>query len=134
MNTRTLYEITAVYIKSYFKGDSMEKWEQLISIMQDKEARDDERDDAIIDLYEFNNDIVINALLEEALDDKNENTLRASCGETLAQIWINNSDIDFSKLIKLRGSALNEVLSQIKHSRKDWYFEYMKLIEMNKSK
>lgn len=107
----------------------MQHWELLINIMQDKEENEATRDDAIIDLYKYNNEFVIKALIKEALDDSNADMIRASCGETLGQIWIENNIIDFEILLKLNGSALSEVLEQIKYRRKEWYIEYMKLIE-----
>ncbi|MET3549399.1 hypothetical protein ABID47_006036 [Paenibacillus favisporus] len=44
----------------------MERWEKLIQIVKDESARFDERDDAIIDLAEFNNNEVIEALFNIA--------------------------------------------------------------------
>ncbi|MRN56933.1 hypothetical protein [Paenibacillus monticola] len=106
----------------------MQQWELLINIMQDKDENDAIRDDAIIDLYKFNNECVIKALIKESLDENNNDMLRASCGETLGQIWIENDNIDFETLIKLKGNTLDEVIGQIKHNREDWYKHYLSII------
>ncbi|WP_220685671.1 hypothetical protein [Paenibacillus lautus] len=69
-----------------------------------------ERDDAIIDLAEFNNNEVIEALFNIAKNDQVNRILQASAGEVLTEFWIRNLKIDYKKLTKFTNSALNEAL------------------------
>lgn len=77
---------------------SLERWEKLIRIVEDDSARLDERDDAIFDLAEFNNDEVIKVLYNMAKDNRIDTMLQASSGEVLTEIWMRNSNMDFKKL------------------------------------
>lgn len=105
----------------------MERWEKLIQIVRDESVRLDERDDAIIDLAEFNNNEVIEALFNIAKSDQIDIMLQASTGEVLSEIWIRNSNVDFEKLTKFTDTALNEALGLLKTHKIEWYKEYEKL-------
>ncbi|KRF32214.1 hypothetical protein ASG93_04915 [Paenibacillus sp. Soil787] len=91
-------------------------------------AREDERDDAAINLGNFEGDEVIQALFTIAMDElfRSEMT-KGSCGESLASIWIRTGKIDFELLSQLEGTALNEAIGLIKESRMDWYLEFLEL-------
>ncbi|MCM2996156.1 hypothetical protein M3647_01570 [Paenibacillus cellulositrophicus] len=105
----------------------MERWEKLIQIVKAESARFDERDDAIIDLAEFNNNEVIEALFNIAKNNQIDIMLQASAGEVLTEIWIRNSNIDFKKLTIFTDSALNEALGLLKTHKIEWYKEFERL-------
>lgn len=87
----------------------------LIEILLDKTASDAERDDAAIDLgYISEDEDVEAALLTVANDEEADEMIRASCGESLAQIWIAHNQVSREKLSLLMGVALEEAMSMIK--------------------
>lgn len=97
--------------------------EKLLEILLDKTARDDERDDAAIDLGRYD---VKNTLFHFANDLKEDEMLRASCGKSLAEIWIRNNHCDIDNLLKLQDIAKIEALEKIKADKPTWYQEYLK--------
>lgn len=59
----------------------------LLRVLSDKAARIDERDDAAIDLGEFEGEEVERGLLAVAHDSMTDDIVRGSCGESLGLIW-----------------------------------------------
>lgn len=103
----------------------MDKVEKLIEILQDPNAYDAERDDAAIDLGdEINNEEVIKALIKVANDLSVEEIVRASCGESLANIWLTRLNFDFQKLAILKDVAFIEALALIKKQNTELYNEF----------
>jgi hypothetical protein len=95
---------------------------QFIDILLDPDSRDDEKDDAAMELGQFTHDEEVESILLRAADDSNlDEMIRATCGESLAEIWLEREKIDFEKLKLLNGIALNEALGLLKETRKDWY-------------
>lgn len=101
--------------------------EKLIEIIFDASSREDEVDDAVMDLAKFDDDFVIEILLRVANDPTFDEMIRASAGESLADIWIRRNEIDYKQLTSLTGAALNEALAMIKSKRSDWYTHFGKL-------
>ena len=99
--------------------------EKLLEILSDKSARDDERDDAAIDLGCFDGNDVKNVLFQVANDLRENEMIRASCGESLAQIWIRNNYYDIDYLLILQDIAKVEALAIIKADKPTWYQEYL---------
>jgi hypothetical protein len=95
--------------------------------MLDSNASVAEKDDCAIDLAGFDDADVIEALSKFANELSNDWIVRASCGESLAGIWIRKKEINFDLLIKLKDVAINEALSLIKYHRPDWYESYNQL-------
>jgi len=60
----------------------------LIALLFDPSAREDERDDAAIDLGKSDDDRAVEALLRFASDPDSEEMVAGSCGESLAGIAI----------------------------------------------
>ncbi|TCI23417.1 hypothetical protein [Exiguobacterium sp. SL-9] len=86
-----------------------------IEILLDQMASDAERDDAAIDLgYISEDEAVEAALLTVVQDEKTDEMIRASCGESLAQIWIVQNQVSHEKLALLTGIARDEAMSVIK--------------------
>ncbi|CAM4196542.1 hypothetical protein [Paenibacillus tarimensis] len=101
------------------------KVKQLINVLLDVMAREDERDDAAIDLGNFEGDEVIQALCTVATDVSScSEMVKGSCGESLALIWIRTGEINFKLLSQLEGTALDEAIGLIKERRTDWYLEF----------
>jgi hypothetical protein len=57
--------------------------------------------------------------------------IRASCGETLAEIWITNNQFDLDSLLKLIDVAKSEALGLIKSKKPNWYEEYLKRVNIS---
>lgn len=93
----------------------MDTAQRLINILLDKTIDDAIRDDAAIDLgFISNNEMVEAALLDIANDQTTEEMIRASCGESLAQIWLTNHNFECSKISLLDGIAFEEAIALIK--------------------
>lgn len=93
----------------------MNNSKDLVGILLDNTASDAERDDAAIDLGSISNDNTVEgALLTVANDMNTDEMIRASCGESLAQIWIKNNEFNLENLCLLTGIAFLEALENIK--------------------
>ncbi|WP_214752557.1 hypothetical protein [Exiguobacterium sp. s16] len=87
-----------------------------IEILLDQTASDAERDDAAMDLgFSLNEEAVEVALLTVANDETVDEMIRASCGESLAQIWIAQNQVSREKLALLTGIARDEAMALIKN-------------------
>ena len=100
--------------------NTIEKWKKLIDILIDFTASDAERDDAAMDLSNYSNDEVISSLLEIARDDKVDDMIRASCGESLAIILINTNTFSTEIHESLEGISKTEFIEIIKHNKREW--------------
>ncbi|MCM3625756.1 hypothetical protein M3194_00080 [Paenibacillus glycanilyticus] len=101
--------------------------EKLIEVIYNDTSRDDEIDDAVMDISKFDDDDVIHILMKLANEASFDDMIRASAGESLADIWIRRSIIDFKQLGSLTGIALKEALGLIKSKRSDWYTTFSEL-------
>ncbi|MEZ4742683.1 MAG: hypothetical protein R3B45_09580 [Bdellovibrionota bacterium] len=75
----------------------MKQLEGLISVLLDKNAREDERDDAAMDLSSYNEPEVESALFQAIGNHDTPKVVIASCGESLAEIWLRNETFDKKK-------------------------------------
>lgn len=66
----------------------------LVAVLLDRSARIDERDDAAMYLARSNDDAAVAALLGIASDPDEDELLRASSGESLAQIFVRSGRSD----------------------------------------
>ena len=93
----------------------MDTAQKLINILLDTTIDEAVRDDAAIDLgFISNNEMVEAALLSIANDQTTEEMIRASCGESLAQIWLSNQNFKCNKINLLDGVAFKEAIALIK--------------------
>lgn len=69
----------------------MENCNALIEILLDDNISLAERDDAAIDLSNFDEDSALNALIEVAKNNKEDEVLLASCGESIAKILLRHN-------------------------------------------
>lgn len=103
----------------------MNRKSQLIAILLDSTAREHERDDAAMELADFDGDDVVQALFIVATDQSfHSEMVKGSCGESLASIWVRTGTIDFALLSQLKGTARQEAIGLIKGNRKDWYCKF----------
>jgi hypothetical protein len=94
--------------------------ELLINILCDKTAKEDERDDAAMDLGTFNDDRALNALLQVGSNNKENETILDSCGESIAQILITREEFREDILNQLSNPAKQAAFSFIKEVKPDW--------------
>ena len=86
---------------------------KLLSILYDAKASEAERDDAIIDLGDYDDLSVEDALSEAANNLSLSDMLLSSIGETLANIWIRKKNVNTSILQALPFIAYREVINVI---------------------
>ncbi|MCX7569186.1 hypothetical protein OS242_04375 [Tumebacillus sp. DT12] len=104
------------------------KRERLLEILTDPTASDAEKDDAVIELGEnFQDAETVDILIKVSNDNNCDEMIKASCGESIGQIWLSTQQISYDKLTYLNGIALTEVLSLIKTQRPDWYETYLEM-------
>ncbi|MEQ4485871.1 hypothetical protein QJS35_26175 [Cohnella silvisoli] len=87
-----------------------------------------------MNVSQFDDDGVIHILMNVANDVSFDDMIRASAGESLAEIWLRKSRIDFNQLGSLVGIALNEALTLIKSRRIEWYKTFLELFSLKVSK
>ncbi|WP_068469661.1 hypothetical protein [Candidatus Protochlamydia phocaeensis] len=92
----------------------------LVKTLLDKTASISERDDAAIDLGNFDNDQALNALLTVASDLKEEYSIMDVCGESIAQIWVKRNQLDLVSYKNLHPNAQYEAKMYIKINKPDW--------------
>lgn len=99
----------------------MDRKTHLIHLLPDCAAREDERDDAAIELADFSDGDVIQALFLVATDKScPSDMVKGSGGESLASIWIRTGKVDMTLLHQLDGSARQEAMGLIKALRPQW--------------
>jgi hypothetical protein len=91
----------------------------LVAILLDRTARVDERDDAAGYLAQTDAAAALTALLHVASDPSEDELVVASCGESLAQIFVRSGRLDPVWLHKLTPVALNEVIPWVRRERPD---------------
>ncbi|MEY3201013.1 MAG: hypothetical protein RIR70_563 [Pseudomonadota bacterium] len=87
----------------------MDRVALLIDVLLDQNAREDERDDAAMDLAEFDDDRALNALVEVASSLSESSLIVASCGESIGQIVSRGKIGGQVNLNGLRPEALSEI-------------------------
>ena len=92
----------------------------LITVLLDNSARDDERDDAAMDLSRYGSHETIEALIRVANDENNPEIVRASCGESLAEIWLRKNEFQVKELIRLKGVANKEATALLQAKKPEW--------------
>ena len=102
--------------------------ESLLKILFDPTSSDAEKDDAIIELgSNFQDEETVDILIKVSNDSNFDEMIAASCGESIAQIWVANQRIDYERLSHLKGITLTEALSLIKAQCPEWYKRYLEL-------
>ena len=83
----------------------------LIEILLNNKCRFDERDDAAMDLSEYDEIEAEEALISIAKNKEEPSLLVASAGESLAEIWLRNRKIKIQLIKSLREEASKEIIS-----------------------
>ena len=73
----------------------------LIDVLLDKSAREDERDDAAIDLRRFKELRVLDALIKIASDPNEGDVIVDNCAESIGEICIGMNRFDYNAFRKL---------------------------------
>jgi hypothetical protein len=89
----------------------------LVSILLDRSARTDERDDAAGYLGSSDDPAVLAALLRVASDPAEDEVVSATSGESLAEIFVRRDAVDPAWLRSLVPAALAEVLPWLARAR-----------------
>ncbi len=105
----------------------MNNKDALIEILLDPSASIAEKDDAAIELGNFDEQDVIDVLINVSNKLEYDEMVKASCGESLAFIWLKHQNLKYNDLKKLNGIAFREAIGLIKRNRKEWFDEFFKL-------
>jgi HEAT repeat protein len=83
----------------------------LLEVLLDKSASLADRDDAAMNLGEYDEDRALTALLEVASDPSEDEIVLSSAGESIAQIWLRQRSVDLGQLGGLQSIARDEVIA-----------------------
>lgn len=92
----------------------------LIEILLDNTARIDERDDAAMNLYKYDEPEALRGLLIAAKNSEDDSTILESCGESIASIWIRNNTLDKEIYQELNIEARHGILNVLEDSKPEW--------------
>ena len=98
----------------------MKQPEGLIDVLLDVTASEADRDDAAMDLAAYDAPEVEEALIRVGADLSTPNAVAASCGESLAEIWLRKQQLNLDALKRLQGEACHEALSLIRMREPSW--------------
>ena len=104
-------------------SDDQQRLKALKKILLDRKAPLAERDDAAIDLGEFDDPEALETLMEIAVDPQEDDIILASCGESIALIWLRTGKFDRNQLKRLVGSARVEAEVLLRNQRPKWLQE-----------
>jgi hypothetical protein len=100
--------------------DMSNKVQLLIDILLDPTAREDEKDDAAMDLGDYDDDKALDVLLRVVSDSEGQGIVAASCGESIARILVRKNEFRSDILKSLRGVAKTEADGYIRVEKPDW--------------
>lgn len=98
----------------------MKQPQGLIEALLDVTASEAERDDAAMDLAAYNAPEVEEALIRVGADASTPNAVAASCGKSLAEIWLRKQQLNLDTLKHLQGEACHEALGLIRVREPSW--------------
>ncbi|MBX9745246.1 MAG: hypothetical protein K2X08_08570 [Chlamydiales bacterium] len=94
-----------------------DKIDFLVKILLSDTAREDERDDAAMDLGRFDDERALTALMQIASNSKEDEMILASCGESIGAILIKKQKYDVAVFDDLAPIAKHAAYSFIKASQ-----------------
>ena len=103
-----------------FGENVMKQPQGLIEVLLDVTASEADRDDAAMDLVAYDEPEVEEALIRVAADLSNPSSVAASCGESLAEIWIRKRKLNHAALQRLSREAYNEAMELIRAKEPSW--------------
>jgi len=92
----------------------------LIEVLQDGLANVSEKDDAAMDLSEYDSPEVIQALISKGSDDHEDPVVLNSCGESLAEIWLRKDFFDKRVFDSLHPGTKQGFLFFIESTKPGW--------------
>ena len=92
----------------------------LIEVLLDPNARADERDDAASELGEADSDRGLEVLVKVGSDATADETVLASCGESIGQIWVRRGLRDRESWDALQPATRSELQAYLKARQPDW--------------
>jgi len=97
----------------------------LIQLLIDQYALDADRDDAAMDLgEEFDDDSVLDALIQVANNPDEIDMISSSCGEAIGKIWARRSCFDEDKYRALPAIPRYGAYVVIKSKKPEWIQKY----------
>ncbi len=94
----------------------------LIKILFDPIAREDERHDAAMDMGKFNDDKVLNALMQVGSNTDEEYIVLDACGESIAKILVGRNEFRQDIIYKLAPIAQRTAIAFFKSHKPEWKF------------
>ncbi len=98
----------------------MKQPQGLIEILLDVTASEADRDDAAMDLAVYDEPEVEDALIHVGADPSTPNSVAASCGESLAEIWMRKKALNLDALKLLKDAACNEAIGLLRAREPSW--------------
>ena len=98
----------------------MKQPQELIEILLDVAASEADRDGAAMDLAAYDEPEVEAVLIHVGADPSTLNSVAASCGESLAEIWIRKKSLNLEALKLLKGEAYSEAIGLIRVREPSW--------------
>jgi hypothetical protein len=83
-------------------------------------ASEADRDDLAMDFAAYDEPEVEDALIHVGADSSTPNSGAASCGESLAEIWIRKKTLNLDALKLLKGEACHEAIGLIRAREPSW--------------
>jgi hypothetical protein len=96
----------------------------LIELLLDPNEDIYAKDDAALDLGEFDNDDVLNACIQAACNPNEDEGVVDLCGENIGRIWIKRNIFDLNLFKTLPPWARNGIMVSIRNAKSDWIKEY----------
>lgn len=96
-----------------------DKIHELIEILFDKSAREDERHDAAMYLFEYDDPEALNALFKIGGDKNELHIILEAAGEGIGEIWSRNNQFNSIKLNNLTKISRDIALEIIKKKNPD---------------
>jgi hypothetical protein len=102
-------------------GDCVMKQPQgLIEVLLDVTAPESDRDDAAMDLAAYDAPEAEDALIHVGTDPSTPSLTAASCGESLAEIWLRKGKYNLAALKQLRSEARDEAIGLMRAKEPSW--------------
>jgi hypothetical protein len=98
----------------------MKQPQGLIEVLLDDTASEADRDDAAMDLAAYDESEVEDVLIRVGADPSIPNSVAASCGESLAEIWMRKKALNLEALKLLKGEAYSEAIGLIRVREPSW--------------
>jgi hypothetical protein len=98
----------------------MNQLQGLMKVLLDVTAAEADRDDAAMDLAIYDEPEVEEALIQVGADPSTPHSVAASCGESLAEIWIRKETLNLDAFKRLQGEACNEASGLIRVREPSW--------------